>query len=123
MADLLSVVVYLHKNMLCHRDLKLENILYDNKRTNKCVKIAEFATMTKFSSEKPMTETVGTAYSIAPEILSGNYGNKVDEWSLGVLMYIMLTGAPPFDGDSDRDILKNVKEGRFSFEIFDDLPT
>lgn len=122
MADLLSIVVYMHRNMICHRDIKLENILFDKNRTNKCVKLFEFGTATKFSNEKPLTETTGTAYCIAPEILSGSYGNKVDEWSLGVLMYIMLTGVPPFEGDSDREILKNVKDGRFSFEIFDELP-
>src|SRR5437763_642522 len=115
--DLLSLATYLHRKNIAHRDLKFENILYDPVRTNKCAKVYEFGTAFTFSLERPMTETVGTAYCIAPEILNGGYGMKCDEWSIGVLMYILLTGTPPFDGESDREILRNVREGKYTFEL------
>lgn len=58
-----------------------------------------------------MSQTYGTAYYIAPEVISGNYNEKCDIWSIGVIMYILLSGKPPFDGEEDADILKKVKIG------------
>ena len=114
--DLLALVDYMHNNQLAHRDIKLENILYDSKQKTRSIKIHEFSTSTKFSLDKPMKDVVGTAYCIAPEVLEGGYGQKCDEWSVGVCMYIMLTGNPPFNGENDREILKNVRTGAFSLE-------
>lgn len=62
-----------------------------------------------------MTQLYGTAYYIAPEIVNGKtYNEKCDLWSIGVIMYILLTGSPPFDGKNDNDILKVVKSGKYS---------
>mmetsp|Transcript_48260 Transcript_48260/g.35443 ORF Transcript_48260/g.35443 Transcript_48260/m.35443 type:complete len:116 (+) Transcript_48260:505-852(+) len=99
--ELLAFVAYLHANKICHRDIKLESLLYDPKQKARSFKVSDFSLATRFSLDKPLTETVGTAYCIAPEVIMGGYGQKCDEWSVGVCMYIMLTGMPPFDGDSD----------------------
>ena len=58
-----------------------------------------------------MSQTFGTAYYIAPEVLTSSYDEKCDIWSVGVLMYIMLSGKPPFDGIDDKEIIKRVKKG------------
>lgn len=62
-----------------------------------------------------MNQIYGTAYYIAPEILKEDYNEKCDVWSVGVILYILLSGRPPFAGDNDKDILEAVKMGVFSF--------
>ena len=62
-----------------------------------------------------LDEKLGTPYYIAPEVLAKNYGAKCDIWSCGVITYIILSGIPPFNGASDQEIMKKVKQGKFSF--------
>jgi calcium-dependent protein kinase len=62
-----------------------------------------------------MTQSFGTAYYIAPEVLKGSYNEKCDIWSLGVILYIILSGIPPFNGANDKEIIRRVKEGKFSY--------
>jgi calcium-dependent protein kinase len=62
-----------------------------------------------------MELVLGTAYYIAPEVLRGQYDEKCDIWSIGVIMYILLSGEPPFPGSDDKEILKNVVQGKYNF--------
>jgi calcium-dependent protein kinase len=64
-----------------------------------------------------MTQTYGTAYYIAPEVLNSEYNEKCDVWSTGVILFILLSGRPPFDGNDDREIVKSVKKGEYSLSI------
>ena len=58
---------------------------------------------------KKMTGAMGSAYYIAPEVLQGQYSAKCDVWSLGIIMYILLCGVPPFNGRSDDEIIKAIQ--------------
>ena len=114
MKQVLSAVAYCHQKNICHRDLKPENILLDSKNNNS-IKVIDFGTSQKFDPARKMTQTYGTAYYIAPEVLQSEYNEKCDVWSVGVILYILLSGRPPFDGSDDREIVKNVKIGNYSF--------
>ena len=62
-----------------------------------------------------MHEVFGTPYYIAPEVFSGNYNEKCDMWSIGVILFVMLSGAPPFRADTDDEVIKLVKKAKWSF--------
>ena len=105
--QLLTAAKYIHSQGIVHRDIKPENIVFVSK--NKLfVKLMDFGNSSKIKDWQRMKEVVGTSYYIAPEVLFGEYNQSCDLWSIGVILYIMLTGVPPFDGKTDREIVKNV---------------
>ena len=65
---------------------------------------------------KKLDEKLGTPYYIAPEVLNKKYGEKCDIWSIGVIVYILLCGSPPFSGQTDNDIMKAVRSGKVNYE-------
>lgn len=69
-----------------------------------------------YDPSKPLDEKLGTPYYIAPEVLNKSYNSKCDIWSVGVITYILLSGSPPFNGDNDKEIMKKVRAGKFSFD-------
>lgn len=69
---------------------------------------------TELIAEKK-NKLIGTSYYIAPEVLQLDYDQKCDIWSAGVMLYILVTAAPPFDGENDKQIMENVKTMKYSF--------
>jgi len=80
------------------------------------IKIIDFGTSLVYDPSRNLDEKLGTPYYIAPEVLGKNYDSKCDIWSCGVITYILLSGMPPFNGQSDQDIMKKVRQGSFDFE-------
>jgi calcium-dependent protein kinase len=118
MYQVLSSVFYCHNQNIIHRDLKPENILIEKKERNGYfrVKIIDFGTAKLFEKNKAERKVIGSSYYIAPEVLSKNYNEKCDLWSCGVIMYILLTGKPPFGGDNDAEILSKIKTGFYDLQ-------
>ncbi len=116
MGQLLSAIVYCHQRKIVHRDIKPENVLIESTKDDRInIKVIDFGTAEAFQPNCKMRQTLGTPYYIAPEVLQQNYTEKCDVWSCGVLMYILLSGYPPFNGKTDDDIIRAVKKTKFSF--------
>lgn len=113
--QVLSAINYCHQMKIVHRDLKPENLLLDKGAEPK-VTIIDFGTSAMFDPQKKMSQKFGTPYYIAPEVLKKNYDEKCDLWSIGVIMYILLCGYPPFNGANDKQIIEAVLKGKFTLE-------
>ena len=103
---MLSAVEHCHANSVVHRDLKPENILLFDGREDTPVMVVDFGLSRMYKSNEIMTSKIGTPYYIAPEVLRKSYGKECDLWSIGVILYILLCGYPPFYGDTDDEIFQ-----------------
>ena len=113
----LSAIAYCHSNGITHRDLKPENILFENSDNDAEIKLIDFGLSRKFdSSEEKMHTILGTPYYVAPEVLKGDYDEKCDIWSVGALTYIMLSGDPPFNGNSNNEIFNKIMNSDIVFK-------
>src|SRR5437588_10161242 len=100
---LARAVAYLHDHGIVHRDLKPGNIFIENGT----LKVGDYG-LSKFissSQRTAQTQSVGTVYYMAPEISTGNYNKQIDIYAAGIILYEMLTGRVPFDGESAGEIL------------------
>ncbi|KAH9289569.1 hypothetical protein KI387_033686, partial [Taxus chinensis] len=115
--SLMEAVHFCHRKGVAHRDLKPDNILFaDDSSFPKHIKLADFGQASSFTSGERMRGIVGTPYYVAPEVLQGKeYEEKVDVWSAGVILYIMLSGNPPFNGETPQQIFEAVLCGRLRF--------
>lgn len=120
MRELLQAIQCLHDNDIVHRDIKPENILALRKTWPIGVKLADFGladfVLENAFGEKSTCGMYGTPFFVAPEVVRAEtYTPAVDMWSLGVLTYNMLSGELPFEGISISDVLKQVRNGQYSF--------
>ena len=124
--QIMSAISFCHSQGICHKDLKPENILFLNNKPDSPIKIIDFGLSKIFGEIRPLMRgnkiekntigsRLGTAYYSSPEVLQGNYDNKCDIWSCGVILYIMLCGYPPFDGENEQDIFKAISRKKFFF--------
>ena len=117
MSYILSAIAYCHEKNLVHCDLKPENLMLASNRFDETlIKIIDFGNSSFREDGKMLKNKFGSVYYVAPEVLKANYNEKCDVWSLGVILYLMLSGKPPFNGNSDQAILKKVYHGKYSLE-------
>lgn len=112
---MINGIKYLHQNRVIHRDLKLGNLFLSDKME---VKIGDFGLATKLEFEGEKKRTIcGTPNYIAPEILDGKVGHsyEVDTWSLGVIIYTLLIGKPPYETPDVKTTYKKIKSNSYSF--------
>ena len=118
--QLMSAIAYCHSQGIAHRDLKPENILFLNRNIDSPIKVIDFGLSKIFGNyynkiNNKMNTKVGTAYYVSPEVLAGIYDEKCDIWSAGVILYILLSGVPPFNGPNDNEIYKKIVNKKFEF--------
>eukprot|EP00330_Aristerostoma_sp_ATCC50986_P000967 CAMPEP_0114589414 /NCGR_PEP_ID=MMETSP0125-20121206/11862_1 /TAXON_ID=485358 ORGANISM="Aristerostoma sp., Strain ATCC 50986" /NCGR_SAMPLE_ID=MMETSP0125 /ASSEMBLY_ACC=CAM_ASM_000245 /LENGTH=105 /DNA_ID=CAMNT_0001786277 /DNA_START=457 /DNA_END=774 /DNA_ORIENTATION=+ len=99
--------------------MKPENIIFETDKPDSLLKVIDFGTSSYFDPEKKLSKAFGTAYYVAPEVLEKNYNEKCDVWSCGVIMYILLCGKPPFNGNSEKKIIEKVYKGLYEFKDAD----
>ena len=115
--QVMGAIEYCHNKGVAHRDLKPENLLYlyEGTEVNNPIKIIDFGLSQDINIKKILSSKVGTAYYVSPEILAGKYNEKCDVWSAGVILYVLLSGEPPFNGPSDGVIYSKIKQFNFNF--------
>lgn len=117
--QLLEAVEFIHSKNIVHRDLKPENILLDD---NMNIKLSDFGFATVLGPDEELTELCGTPGYLAPEVLAvsmyedvSGYRHEVDMWAIGVIMYTLLCGAPPFWHRKQMQMLRMIMHANYSF--------
>eukprot|EP00873_Tetraselmis_striata_P002736 jgi/Tetstr1/423000/TSEL_013776.t1 len=113
----LSALAHCHAEGIVHRDLKLENLVLSCSFDPSSVKIVNFGLAGKISAQNPfLTESCGTPAYAAPEVLKRNpaYGSSPDVWSVGCLVFTLLSGAPPFQSSLLAHLVRDIRQGAFS---------
>ncbi|XP_062321054.1 MAP kinase-activated protein kinase 3-like isoform X2 [Osmerus eperlanus] len=120
MRDIGTAIEYLHHMDIAHRDIKPENLLYNTKESNAVLKLTDFGFAKETTSHNSLQTPCYTPYYVAPEVLGPEkYDKSCDMWSLGVIMYILLCGFPPFYSNTGQAISPGMKQrirmGQYQF--------
>ncbi|XP_062024522.1 calcium-dependent protein kinase 29 [Rosa rugosa] len=110
--QIVNVVHVCHFMGVMHRDLKPENFLLVSKDEDAPIKAIDFGLSVFIEQGKVYRDIVGSAYYVAPEVLRRNYGKEIDVWSAGVILYILLSGVPPFWAETEKGIFDSIIEGK-----------
>ncbi|XP_077386366.1 MAP kinase-activated protein kinase 3 isoform X2 [Festucalex cinctus] len=120
MRDIGTAIEFLHSLNIAHRDIKPENLLYTSKHRNGVLKLTDFGFAKETTQHNPLQTPCYTPYYVAPEVLGPEkYDKSCDMWSLGVIMYILLCGFPPFYSNTGQAISPGMKRrirmGQYEF--------
>ena len=112
--QLIFALSYLHNNKICHRDIKLDNIIIDDKLN---IKIIDLGLGVHFQENKKLNFFCGTPFFMAPEIFKKEfyYGPSVDIWSAGIVLYILLCGKLPFKSNNEKNLKQIICNGYINF--------
>lgn len=113
---IVGVVEACHSLGVMHRDLKPENFLFVSQKEEAALMTIDFGLSVFFRPGEIFTDVVGSPYYVAPEVLRKRYGPEADVWSAGVIIYILLSGVPPFWAETEQGIFQEVLNGTLDFE-------
>lgn len=106
MKRLFRAINHCHASGVVHRDIKAENIMYG---ADGEIKLIDFGLSRKITNKNSHMQTItGTPYYMGPEVLEGDYTQQCDVWSLGVLMYVLLCGYLPFQGENRNVVFHKI---------------
>ncbi|XVF26034.1 hypothetical protein REPUB_Repub13aG0265300 [Reevesia pubescens] len=114
--SIVNVVHICHFMGVMHRDLKPENFLLSSKDEGAMLKATDFGLSVFIEEGKLFRDMVGSSYYVAPEVLRRSYGKELDIWSAGIILYILLSGVPPFWAETEKGIFDAIIEGELDFE-------
>ena len=118
MKQILEAVNYLHFHGVCHRDLKPENILLSSMDEYSQLKLIDFGLSKVLKTiDSNIKGEVGTLYYMAPEVFLGKYNEKCDVWSCGVILYIILSGNPPFFDTNNEKLKEKICNIEYNFDL------
>ncbi|KAK7392723.1 hypothetical protein VNO78_21169 [Psophocarpus tetragonolobus] len=112
---IVGVIESCHALGVMHRDLKPENFLFVNQQEEAPLKAIDFGLSAFFKPGEIFSDVVGSPYYVAPEVLRKRYGPEADVWSAGVIIYILLSGVPPFWGESEHEIFEAILNHELDF--------
>jgi len=113
----MQAMKHCHDHKVAHRDLKPENLLLASLTDDSTIKVADFGFAKHCPKDDSLKTQCGSAMHIAPEILTKTpYGTSVDCWALGVVMFSVIGGAPPFYDDTNQGLFKKILKGEFEYD-------
>ncbi|XP_021864078.1 calcium-dependent protein kinase 11 [Spinacia oleracea] len=113
---IVGVVQACHSLGVMHRDLKPENFLFDSPSEDAKLQATDFGLSVFYKPGQYFSDVVGSPYYVAPEVLCKRYGPEIDVWSAGVILYILLSGVPPFWAETESGIFRQILHGKLDFE-------
>jgi calcium-dependent protein kinase len=115
---ILKALVFIHKKKIVHRDLKPENLIFGIPGDYQSLKIIDFNLSTYFVKQRrKMNKTAGSPLYMAPELILGTYTFKTDMWSVGIILYVLLTGVHPFTAEDLEKLFYQIAEGKWNMMV------
>lgn len=106
--EMLRAIAHLHDFGIVHRDLKPESWLLTDFSEDARIRLSSFGSAEYCNTSSPLSQSCGTLHYVAPEVLRGKYDHSCDVWTLGVLLFLMVYGSYPFDGDSCSLVMRSI---------------
>jgi serine/threonine protein kinase len=116
LSSILSAVAYMHSRNVVHRDLKFENVLFSSLSPMSDVKVIDFGLSKVYKDSRKMADVVGTVYTMAPEVIMGDYTEKADMWSIGVIAFMLLSSSMPFYGKDRVQVIRRILNNKYHFK-------
>jgi calcium-dependent protein kinase len=119
--QLLLALNHCHERHIMHRDLKPENLIFETKKENSSMKLIDFGCAVMANDQDVIADVAGSPYYVAPEVLesnrrrTGEIWKKADMWSVGVIVFLLVHGYPPFNGESQEEIFRRIRAGKYTF--------